>query len=89
MEVWDWTIGEIVEQVQAKTERDRREHQQQAAIAYRQAELTAMAVRGGKQLPDLWEAFPFWTDEETKNMLVAKYKARMERWAASGKKGGE
>ncbi len=82
-------MGEIVEQVQAKTERDRRERQQQAVIAYRQAEITAMAVRGGQQLPDLWEAFPFWTGEEITDMRVAKYKARMERWAASGKKGGE
>ncbi|MCD8190343.1 MAG: hypothetical protein LUD78_09035 [Clostridiales bacterium] len=81
-------MGEIIEQVQAKTERDRREHQQQATIAMRQAEITAMAVRGGQQLPNLWEAFPYWTAEEVKEMRVAKYKAMLMKNTA-GVKGGE
>ncbi|MCD7803088.1 MAG: hypothetical protein LUH09_09380 [Clostridiales bacterium] len=86
----DWTQGEIIEQVQAYSERRRREGQQSSIVAAKQAEYTGLMFSGkGKQLPEIYELFPFWTEEEQKECKVQKYRHIMERWAASGGKGGE
>lgn len=62
-------------------ERERRQGKLLAIAAVRQAELTARAVGGGR-LPEVWEAFPFWTEEEVRELRIQKYRAIMERHAA-------
>lgn len=62
-------------------ERERRQGKLLALAAVRQAELTARAFGGGK-LPEVWEAFPFWKEEEVRSLRLAKYRAIMERHAA-------
>lgn len=90
IEVWDWTMGELIQQVQAASERARREHQASAILAARQAAYTGYVFSGsGKQLPEVYEYFPFWTEEEIKALKVEKYRNIMNRWAHSGGKGGE
>lgn len=64
-------------------ERERRQGKLLAVAAMRQAELTARALGGGR-LPEVWEAFPFWTEEEIQGMRLQKYRHIMERYAASG-----
>jgi hypothetical protein len=76
----DMTWGEIVQVISAQRERLRRESQNQAVIAYRQAGLIAKAVLEGK-LPELWEAFPFWNEKEVKEMRLEKYRHIMEKYA--------
>lgn len=90
IDIEDWTQGEIIEQVQAYCERRRREGQQSSIVAARQAERTGLMLSGsGKKLPEVYETFPFWTEDEIKLLRVEKVRSIMNRWAASGGKGGE
>ncbi|MCD7770135.1 MAG: hypothetical protein LUH36_08500 [Oscillospiraceae bacterium] len=83
IDVWDWTWGELAEAIQAYHERLRRERQGLAVIAYQQAGLTARHFGGkGTKLPAVWEAFPFWSEEETRAMQLEKYRAIMRRHKA-------
>lgn len=68
-------------------ERLRQEGKAAALVAMRQAELTALAL-GGKKLPEVYEAFPFWTEEEVRERKVEKYRRVMERYAAASAAGG-
>ena len=64
-------------------ERRRREHQSESVIAARAAYYGALALCGnGKPLPEVYELFPFWTEEEIKACKVEKYRAIMMRHAA-------
>lgn len=80
------TWGEAVETVLARREGERRRNQQRSVIAWVQAQLTGLAM-AGEQLPEVWEAFPFWNEEEIKEMKLEKYRRIMERYAAAGKGG--
>lgn len=81
--MWDWTVGEISDQVRGYRERRRREHQAESVIALQAACLTAHALCGGK-IPEVYEIFPFWEEEEVKEAKLAKYRRIMERYAARG-----
>lgn len=77
----DWTLGELSRQIESC----RRRLQTQAAIAYREAMLTGATVfSGGKGLPEVYEVFHFWTEDEVKNMKLSKYRAIMGRYVARG-----
>lgn len=76
-----WTWGELLAAVQGMQERERRQGQQDAVIAMQQAALTALALCG-KKLPEPYEAFPFWTEEEAREQKLEKYRRIMERYAA-------
>lgn len=80
-EMEEMTCGEIVETILAWREARRREAQDLAVIAFQQAGLIARAVMEGK-LPEIYEAFPFWNEEEVREMKVAHWRAVMERHAA-------
>ncbi len=90
-EVWGWTAGEVAQQVQAVSERDRREHQAQAALAAGQAMYTGYVLNGkkGQELPEFYELFPFWTEEEIRQIRIEKIKTTMNRLANRKRKGGE
>lgn len=77
----DMTCGEIVDTVLARREARRRQAQDQSVIAYQQAGLIARAVLEGK-LPELYESFPFWTEEEVREMKLEHWRSVMERYAA-------
>ena len=34
--------------------------------------------------PEIWEVFPFWTDEEVRELKVAKYRRIMDKYVAAG-----
>lgn len=75
----------MVRHIRANRERHRRELQERSALAYSQACFTGRVFAGGgKPLPEVWEAFPFWTEEETRELQVEKYKAIMRQYVATG-----
>lgn len=69
--------------IRAYRERKRRDGKNLSVVAAGCAQYVA-AYLGGGQVPDLSEVFPFWTDEERKQMKVEKYRRIMERYAAAG-----
>ncbi len=83
-ELEDMTWGEVLSVIEADRERQRRQMKDLSVIAYTQAGLTAQALTGGK-IPELYELFPFWTEEEVQEMKVEKIRRVMERYAANGK----
>lgn len=76
----DFEIGVIA---RAYRERQRREHQALAVIEHTHALMVGQVFSPGSHVPPVYEAFPFWTEEEIKEMKVAKYKAIMQRHAAA------
>lgn len=46
-----------------------------------QVGLIALALCG-KHLPEVYEAFPFWSEEEVREAKLAKYRRIMEQYAA-------
>lgn len=34
--------------------------------------------------PEIWEVFPFWTDEEVRFLKVEKYRKIMDKYVAAG-----
>lgn len=81
----DWTLAEIIEQVRAYNDRRRRECQQLAQIAYAESGVVAARFGGkGQMIPEIWEAFPFWTDEEVRSLRVEKYRRIMDKYVAAG-----
>lgn len=79
----EWCWGELLAAAEGMALRERRQGQLLAVASMRQAELTARALGGGR-LPEVWEAFPFWTEEEIRAQRVEKYRRIMERYAAGG-----
>ena len=77
------TWGEGVRFLLARREGERRRNQCAALIAWEQAALTARAVLEGK-LDEVYECFPFWTEEETRALKVEKYRELLEKMAGSG-----
>lgn len=75
------TWGEAVLTVEARRGRRRVLGQQQALIAWEQAGLTAQAVLAGK-LPPVYECFPFWTEEEVRQLRLEQYRSLLEGLAA-------
>lgn len=91
-EMEELTWGEVTEVILARREGQRRQAQERSFIAYQQAGLIARAVTEGK-MPEIYEVFPFWKEEEIREMKVERYRAIMERYAAqkvakNEKKGG-
>lgn len=78
------TCGEVVETILSRREGERRAAQRQSIIAYGEAGLFARALLGGK-LPEVYEVFPFWEEEEVNRMKLEKYRRIMEAYAAGGK----
>ena len=79
-EALDYTWGELVDMIEIYNERERRKHQHEANIAFRQAELIAMWVWKNDGSLNVSEVFPYWTDEEKKQAEIEKYKAIMYKY---------
>lgn len=75
------TFGELAETLELGAERERRFLQALALVAYRHAALTARAL-AGRALPEVGEAFPFWTEEELRQARLEHCRQVMERHAA-------
>lgn len=82
------TCGEVTETVLARREARRRKNQERSVIAYQQAGLIARGMVEGK-LPEIYEVFPFWNEEEIREMKLEHWRAVMERYAAQKVKGGK
>lgn len=84
---WDRTPGELLEYIHAARERERREDQRRAQLAYHHAILLGKVFSGNKKpLPAVYEVFPYWTDEERMRIKAECNKQKMQRSAA--RKGG-
>lgn len=75
------TFGELQERMERAELRQRRWLQQLSLIAYRHSMLVALAL-SGQSLPAVEEAFPFWSEEELKELRLSRYRKMMERLAA-------
>lgn len=84
-ELGEWTQGEIEAVIRANRARERRRDQNLSIIAHRHAILIAGLVTG-HPATEVYNHFPFWTEEETTEMQVQKYKNIMQRHAAQGVK---
>lgn len=84
-DVYDYTFGELIQIIKAKNERDRRNNQIQALIAKRQAELITMYVAGKGSDLKIYDIFPFWTNDEKREMLIEELKNKMYGIAAKGR----
>lgn len=74
------TAGELYDLLEAHNDRERRFLQGLALVAHRHAALTAMLL-GGKPLPEVWEVFPFWAQEEIDRAKLERYEQMMRRLA--------
>lgn len=81
------TWGEAVLFLRARREGERRRQQCAALIAWEQAGLIARAVLEGS-LGEVYECFPFWTEEEVRALRVEKCRALLERMAACRRSSG-
>lgn len=82
-QVEEMTWGEAALVITARQEGQRRQAQRLAIISWEQAGLTAQAALAGR-LPEVYEVFPFWTEEELREIRLEKYRTIMERMAGSG-----
>ncbi|MCD8086924.1 MAG: hypothetical protein LUF28_11575 [Clostridiales bacterium] len=48
-----------------------------------------LGSKKGKELPEVYDCFPFWTEEEIRQLKAEQVKSIMTRWAHSRRKGGE
>lgn len=85
-EALDYTWGELVEMIKVYNERERRKHQQEANIAFRQAELISMWVWKNDGDINVSDIFPYWNEEEKRQAELEKYKAIMYRHVDKSKK---
>lgn len=76
-DIYDWTAREVCDFIEIKRERNRREDQRRAVIAFRQAALIAKMIAGQGEEYSVIDEFPFWNEEERKEALVDKYRRRM------------
>ncbi len=87
--MWGWddaeelTFGELTQLLESAYDRERRVLQGLALVAHRHALLTGM-VLSGQKLPEVWEIFPFWSDEEIRRAKVERYQQMMHRLAGTG-----
>lgn len=81
------TWGEALLFLQGRREAERQRCQRLALIAWEQAALTARAVLDGT-LGEVYECFPFWTEEEVRSLRVEKYRAMLERLAGNSRRKG-
>lgn len=84
-EAADYTFGELVSVVKAFHERKRRENQDRSIIAMSQAQLMTAYIAGKGSDLKVYDVFPYFSNEEKKEMLLAEYKSKMFRIAAKGR----
>lgn len=77
----DMTWGEMLEFINVYNERERRVHQHESIIAFRQAELIASWVWKMSDI-NVHDVFPYWDKDEIDKMNVEKLKQRMYRHAS-------
>lgn len=81
IDFWDilnWTWGEVQEYVSCFYERERNLYKNLSTIAARQSILTCRLISSGGTV-EIAEEFPFWTDEERKEMKLQRLKRSLMR----------
>ena len=87
-EALDFTWGEAIEFIKIYNERRKRENQDLATIAFREADLMSQWIFK-KEETNITEVFPFWSEAEkneaTKQANINKYKNIMYRYVNNTK----
>lgn len=82
--VYDFTFGELLEQIKVQNEIKRRKNKDASVIAHGQAFLICNLIsEGGSH--QVYEAFPYWTEEEIQQMELEMLKNRMKKIVAKGR----
>lgn len=69
-------MGELNAAIRAAQTKARRQAQAYALIAYRHALMVGTVVSGGK-VPEVWEQFPFWEEEEVAHLRTERIKSML------------
>ncbi|MBS6559238.1 MAG: hypothetical protein KH355_03060 [Clostridiales bacterium] len=70
--IWDYTMDEIAFQIKCVRERELRKNKVLAQIAYSQAIVINNTLSG--EVGEIYEYFPFWSDEERMKLKAEKLK---------------
>lgn len=85
--IWDYSQGEIIEFIQGYRERADFNNKNLAMIAYGQGMVLNHSMSG--KVGDIYDYFPFWSDQEIADAKVEKIKRQMiqvaETWNAGRK----
>ncbi|WP_409015718.1 hypothetical protein [Anaerostipes caccae] len=85
--IWDYSQGEIIEFIQGYRERADFHNKNLAMIAYGQVMALNHSMSG--KVGDIYDYFPFWSDQEITEAKVEKIKRQMvqvaETWNAGRK----
>lgn len=79
--IWDYTIGELILQVDCMREKELRKNRTLAQIAYSQAIVINNTLSG--EVGEIYEYFPFWTEKERMKMKAEKLKQQFTAVAKS------
>lgn len=81
--LYHYSAAELCDFIKAAQERELVSLKHASIIAYQHASLTGSLFSGNN--PEIYEVFPFWTDEEVTAAKVEKYMKRMRVIAAKGR----
>lgn len=81
--LYDYSPAELCDYIKAAQEREIVSLKHASIIAYQQAIMTGQLFSG--KVGEIYEVFPFWTEDEIKAMKVEKYAQRMRKIAAKGR----
>lgn len=77
-DIYDWTVGEVVEYIDCYKEDLNRRYQNLSIIAMKEAELIARFCFGtGNKQMRVFEEFPFWTQEEKADIYNTEMKKKI------------
>ncbi len=80
VELEDWTWGELLVLIRAFQKGERQRYQSLSVIAWRGAIVTAQALAGEK-VEAVYDLFPFWEENEKKQLRLERLKEQMSRIA--------
>lgn len=81
-DIYNWTWGEIRDFVLVYNERERRKNQERSIIAFIHARLAAqMIFSDSKENLYVQNEFPFWTEDEQREMRIARLRQTIESHA--------
>jgi hypothetical protein len=82
-ELEDWTWGEILMLAKSWQKAQRQHYQALSVIGWESAVLTARAL-AGEQIQPVYVCYPFWDEQEQKQLRLEGYRAMMQRLAGGG-----
>ena len=87
--IYDWTWGEISDFIFIQHEKERRRLKEQANLSYINASIIARMISGdGKRIDPVKEYSHLYTDEELKEIKIARLKSKLKKPAVVGEQNG-